>query len=52
MSLFPVALIALNYNRDRLERELHTPLFVSFITLGIVVAVFVGNIAYDPSLLE
>ena len=49
MSLFPLSLLLLKFNRGRLKRDSRTPLSVVIITLVISAAVFAGNIAVDPA---
>ncbi|KAJ7652948.1 AAAP amino acid permease [Mycena rosella] len=49
MSLFPLALLLLRFNRGRLPRERNTPLWIIALTLALTPVVFAGNIVIDPS---
>jgi len=48
MSLFPISLLLLRFNRGRLPRSPTTRLSVIVLALTIAPAVFAGNIAYNP----
>lgn len=50
MTLFPIAVLLLKFNRGRLPREPRTSLAVVFATLAIAFVVIGGNIAIDPSI--
>lgn len=50
MTLFPIAVLLLKFNRGRLPREPRTSLGVVFITLAVAFVVIGGNIAIDPSI--
>jgi hypothetical protein len=49
MTLFPVSLLLLKFNRGRLQRREQTPLFVIVLALVIAGAVFAGNIVVDTA---
>jgi amino acid transporter len=49
MSLFPIALLLLKFNRGRLSRDSQTPLSVIIAALAISAVVFAGNIAVEPA---
>lgn len=48
MSLFPLSLLLLKYNRHRLKREPRASLFVIVLALLIVCVGIAGNIAINP----
>jgi hypothetical protein len=48
MTLFPLSLLLLRFNRGRMPRLSRTPLPVILSALVVAVAVFVGNITIDP----
>ncbi|KAF8902544.1 AAAP amino acid permease [Gymnopilus junonius] len=48
MSLFPISLLLLKYNRGRLQRKTSTRLFVIIAALLVAPTIFAGNIAYHP----
>lgn len=48
MTLFPLSLLLLKFNRGRLPRAPNTPLRVIFSAFAVAAAVFAGNIALDP----
>ncbi|KAJ3557519.1 hypothetical protein NM688_g1433 [Phlebia brevispora] len=49
MTLFPLAVLLLKYNRGRLPRTPKTSVLVVFLTLAIAAVVIGGNIAIDPT---
>ncbi|KII92394.1 hypothetical protein PLICRDRAFT_172492 [Plicaturopsis crispa FD-325 SS-3] len=49
MTLFPLSLLLLKFNRGRLAREHRASLLVVIFALAICAAVFAGNIAVDPT---
>lgn len=49
MGLFPLSLLLLKFNRGRLPREPRTPLSIVLIVLCLLLVVFAGNVALDPS---
>lgn len=49
MSLFPISLLLLKYNRGRLRREKRASLSIIVSALVIALTVFVGNIIVDPA---
>ncbi|KAF9467230.1 amino acid permease-domain-containing protein [Collybia nuda] len=49
MSLFPMTLLLLKFNRGRIKRDSHTPLFIIILALIISAIVFAGNIAVEPA---
>ncbi|KAG6917339.1 hypothetical protein DXG01_002910 [Tephrocybe rancida] len=49
MSLFPLTLILLKFNRGRLPRDSSTPLAVIVIAIIVSIVVFAGNIAVNPA---
>ncbi|KAJ6537397.1 amino acid permease-domain-containing protein [Mycena vulgaris] len=49
MSLFPLALLLLRFNRGRMPRERNTPLSIIALTLALTPVVFAGNVVIDPS---
>ncbi|RDB17279.1 hypothetical protein Hypma_001728 [Hypsizygus marmoreus] len=49
MSLFPISLLLLKFNRGRLPRDSRTPLLVIILALCVSVVVFAGNIAVNPA---
>lgn len=49
MSLFPLSLILLKFNRGRLSRDSLTPLSVIVAALMVSVIAFAGNIAVNPA---
>ncbi|KAJ6496083.1 amino acid permease-domain-containing protein [Mycena sanguinolenta] len=49
MSLFPLALLLLRFNRGRMPGTRTTPLSLAFLALALMIVVFAGNIAIDPS---
>ncbi|TFK52934.1 hypothetical protein OE88DRAFT_1656621 [Heliocybe sulcata] len=51
MTLFPLTVLLLKFNRGRLPREPKTTLSVILVTLAICGAVFGGNVAIDPTTL-
>ena len=48
MSLFPLSLLLLKFNRGRLPRASHTPLVIIFTSLGLSITAFTGIVAVDP----
>jgi amino acid transporter len=52
MSLFPISLLLLKFNRERLPRDRKTSFFVLMVTLILVPVVFAGNIAVNPRTTE
>lgn len=48
MSLFPISLLLLKFNRGRLPRQTPTTLFVILGALLVSPAIFAGNVAYKP----
>ena len=48
MSLFPLSLLLLKFNRGRLPRASHTPLIIIFASLGLSITAFAGIVAVDP----
>jgi hypothetical protein len=48
MTLFPLSLLSLKFNRGRLPRTPQTPLSIIFAALSVALTVFAGNIAVDP----
>ncbi|KAI0689016.1 amino acid permease-domain-containing protein [Cytidiella melzeri] len=50
MTLFPLAVLLLKFNRGRLAREKRTPLYAVFFTLAVVAVIIGGNIAIDPTI--
>ncbi|KAF8065050.1 amino acid permease-domain-containing protein [Lyophyllum atratum] len=48
MSLFPMALLLLKFNRGRLPRDSKTSLAVIIAAIGVAIVVFAGNIAVNP----
>ncbi|KAI0070664.1 hypothetical protein K474DRAFT_1669815 [Panus rudis PR-1116 ss-1] len=51
MTLFPVAVLLLKFNRGRLPRQPHTPLSVVFLALLIAFVAIGGNISIDPTII-
>ncbi|KAJ3877659.1 AAAP amino acid permease [Lentinula edodes] len=49
MSLFPLALLLLKFNRGRLLRTPNTPFWVVLLALTLVPVVFAGNVVVDPT---
>ncbi|KAG6833272.1 hypothetical protein H0H87_009447 [Tephrocybe sp. NHM501043] len=49
MSLFPIALLLLKFNRGRLPRDSSTPLAVIVVAIMVSIVVFAGNIAVEPA---
>ena len=49
MTLFPVALIMLRFNRGHLQRTSKTSFTVIVACMAVAAAVFAGNIAIDPT---
>ncbi|KAK7040709.1 hypothetical protein VNI00_009615 [Paramarasmius palmivorus] len=49
MSLFPISLLLLKFNRGRLPRESNHPLTIILLALAITVTVVIGNIIIDPT---
>lgn len=49
MSLFPLSLLFLKFNRGRLARDSRTSLSVIIGALAVAAVVFAGNIAVDPT---
>ncbi|KAL0945974.1 hypothetical protein HGRIS_012252 [Hohenbuehelia grisea] len=49
MTLFPLSLLLLKFNRGRLPRESFTSFGVVIVTLAVCATIFAGNIAVDPS---
>lgn len=49
MSLFPMTLLLLKFNRGRIKRDSHTPLAIIVAALAISAMVFAGNIAVEPA---
>ncbi|KAG5652646.1 hypothetical protein H0H81_004202 [Sphagnurus paluster] len=49
MSLFPLTLLLLKFNRGRLPRDTSTPLGVVIAAVAISVVVFAGNVAVNPA---
>ncbi|KAJ7439001.1 amino acid permease-domain-containing protein [Mycena latifolia] len=49
MSLFPLALLLLRFNRGRIPRDRNAPLSVVALALTLTPVVFAGNVAIDPS---
>lgn len=49
MSLFPLALLLLRFNRGRMPRQGNTPLSAIVLALALTPVVFAGNVAIDPS---
>lgn len=49
MSLFPLALLLLKFNRGRLPRTPNTPFWVVLLALTLVPVVFAGNVVVDPT---
>ncbi|TRM67071.1 amino acid permease-domain-containing protein [Schizophyllum amplum] len=49
MTLFPLALITLQFNRGRLQRTSRTPFSVIVACLAVAAAVFAGNVAIDQT---
>ncbi|KAJ3733852.1 AAAP amino acid permease [Lentinula guzmanii] len=49
MSLFPLALLLLKFNRGRLSRTPNTPFWVVLLAMALVPIVFAGNIIVDPT---
>jgi hypothetical protein len=48
MTLFPLSLLLLKYNRGRLKRGRQTALFTIFFAFVIIVVAVAGNIAVNP----
>ena len=48
MTLFPISLLFLKFNRGRLQRDSKTPLSLIFLALLLSCAAFGGNIALNP----
>jgi hypothetical protein len=48
MTLFPLSLLLLKFNRGRLPRKRSAPLFVIIAALGIAGIIFAGNIYINP----
>ncbi|KAG5729852.1 hypothetical protein E4T56_gene13717 [Termitomyces sp. T112] len=49
MSLFPLTLLLLKFNRGRIARTSHTPLAVIVVAVLVSITVFAGNIAVNPA---
>lgn len=49
MTLFPVSLLLLKFNRGRLNRTNGASLSLTFVTIMLCIAAFGGNIAIDPT---
>ncbi|KAJ4483760.1 AAAP amino acid permease [Lentinula aciculospora] len=49
MSLFPLALLLLRFNRGRLLRTSNTPFWVVLLALTLIPVVFAGNVVVDPT---
>ncbi|KAG6860603.1 hypothetical protein C0995_009424 [Termitomyces sp. Mi166 len=49
MSLFPLTLLLLKFNRGRIPRSSHTPLAVIIAAILVSIVVFVGNITVNPA---
>ncbi|KAG6902736.1 hypothetical protein C0995_012400 [Termitomyces sp. Mi166 len=49
MSLFPLTLLLLKFNRGRISRDPNTHLLIIFSSIIISIFVFVGNIAVNPT---
>ncbi|KAG6840421.1 hypothetical protein C0991_006815 [Blastosporella zonata] len=49
MSLFPITLLLLKFNRGRLPRDSNTPLAVIVAAIIVSIVVFAGNIAVNPA---
>ena len=52
MSLFPISLLLLKFNRERLPRARKTSFFILMVTLILAPVVFAGNIAVHPRIIE
>ncbi len=50
MTLFPLSLLLLKFNRGRLPRKPQTSLLVVFLTLAVAAVIIGGNIGIDPSI--
>ena len=48
MSLFPISLLLLKFNRGRLPRGSKTSLLIVVAALLVVPVIFAGNIAFNP----
>ena len=49
MSLFPISVLLLKFNRGRIPRIRRAPLSLSFAALLTGAVAFAGNIAIDPT---
>lgn len=49
MSLFPLSLLLLKFNRGRLPRQSHTPLWIILLALAVAATVIAGNVSIEPS---
>ncbi|THH31703.1 hypothetical protein EUX98_g2455 [Antrodiella citrinella] len=50
MTLFPLSVLLLKFNRGRLPRDRRVPISVVFLTFGVVFTAIGGNIAIDPTI--
>ena len=48
MSLFPISLLLLKFNRGRLPRTSRTPLLIVVASLLVALVILAGNIAFNP----
>ena len=48
MTLFPLSVLLLKFNRGRLPRDPHVSILLVFFALAVAAVVIGGNIAYDP----
>ena len=48
MTIFPLALLSLKFNRGRLPRTRDVSIVVVFLTIAVAIVIIAGNIAIDP----
>jgi hypothetical protein len=50
MTLFPLAVLLLKFNRGRLARDRRAPLSVVLLAMAVASVIIAGNIAIDPGI--